>query len=112
MVVIMFDSEADKQNARSARPDDSNSQSRNSTHTQGNVIPTQRNVSQVTRQNNPQVRNTPERTIPMPPSSSSPSTPPRASAARRASGSVKPRDFAWVVIAVAVIAVVAVVGIT
>jgi polyisoprenyl-teichoic acid--peptidoglycan teichoic acid transferase len=50
----------------------------------------------------------------MPPASSSPpSTPPRASAARRrASGSVKPRDFAWVVIAVAVIAVVAVVGIT
>lgn len=50
----------------------------------------------------------------MPPSTSrQPAPPPRnGTARRRASGAVKSRDLAWVVIAVAVLAVVAVIGIT
>lgn len=97
----MFDHEADQIDPRYPSRSD------------GSTQPTQGNVNRVTRQNNARV-SIPDRTIPMPPSAS---TPPaysaRSGAARRRSKSaVQPRDWAWVVIGGAVLAVVVVIGLT
>ncbi|MEP7290770.1 MAG: LCP family protein [Chloroflexota bacterium] len=103
----MFDYEADKNNSRYSASGEGK------THP-NNVQPTQESLNPVTRQNQP-AESIPNRTLPLPPSGASVPAPVptrTGSPRRRTKSAVQARDWAWVVIAGAVIAVIAVIGIT
>ncbi len=97
----MFDSEADKNKSRYSASGDSSNHAPNDQ-------PTQANNNPVTRRSTPV--SIPNRSIPMPPAPPPAGSAVPRSAARR-NRAVRSRDWAWMVIAVTVVAIVAVIGI-
>src|SRR5664279_4696519 len=102
MVVIMFDFDSDQVNRRYAPPGDGDGQPKNEPQAQ----------NPVTRQSNQPV-SIPNPSIPIPPappSVSRPVPPTRERTSRRKAGSVRKTDWAWVVIAIALVSVFVVLG--